>query len=249
MEIIIVLSGFTARHREVWHTIFGGGKKRQLEIDVPVPPKKKFRPKCVLPKVNNFKKAQSDEYWASWPKLSWEEAKGIRSNINPVILEKMAREFNYPYEDILRNVIQDLKEGASIGVAQGSDVPSDSTNAPSAYENGEKVTDGLCQMIKDGFVMGPLKEEEIPFECSRFSGLMVKLKPDNSARLILNLSKGNPHSVNSGIDVTNYPTLMSSTEEFVKVLYRCGNGAEITKCDWASAYKGLFNYYIRQCVG
>ena len=66
---------------------------------------------------------------------------------------------------------------------------------------------------------------------------MCKIKPDNTARMILNLSRGYPHSVNSGIDKSDYPTLMSSTEEFLRVLFRSGKGAEMTKCDWAAVCK------------
>ena len=43
-------------------------------------------------------------------------------------------------------------------------------------------------MMREGYIMGPFEENNKPFEINRFSGLMVKLKPDGSARLILNLS-------------------------------------------------------------
>ena len=69
--------------------------------------------------------------------------------------------------------------------------------------------------------MGPFSDDNLPFKENRFSGLMVRLKPDGSARLILILSKGDPVSVNEGINSKNYPTVMSSTLEFVRVLNRC----------------------------
>ena len=87
--------------------------------------------------------------------------------------------------------------------------------------------------------MGPFEEDNIPFKANRFSRLMVKLKPDGSARLILNLSKGDPFSVNEGIDSLDFPSVMSSTTEFVRVLNRNGKGALMTKIDWASAYKQI----------
>ena len=87
--------------------------------------------------------------------------------------------------------------------------------------------------------MGPFTKDSIPFKESRISGLMVKLKPDGSARMILNLSKGTPYSVNEGIKSSDFPTLMSSTQEFVRVLNRCGKGALMTKIDWAAAYKQI----------
>ena len=57
--------------------------------------------------------------------------------------------------------------------------------------------------------------------------------------MILNLSKGDPVSVNEGINSSDYPAIMSSTLEFVRVLNRSGKGALLTKVDWASAYKQI----------
>ena len=94
-------------------------------------------------------------------------------------------------------------------------------------------------MMKEGFIMGPFTKNNLPFKENRISGLMVKLKPDGAARMILNLSKGTPFSVNEGINSADFPALMSSTLEFVRVLNRCGKGAQMTKIDWASAYKQI----------
>ena len=85
--------------------------------------------------------------------------------------------------------------------------------------------------MNDGYLIGPFSDNELPFKENRFSGLMVKLKPDGSARMILNLCKGDQVSVNEGIDSKNYPTVMSSTLEFVRVLNRCGKNAKMTKID------------------
>ena len=71
------------------------------------------------------------------------------------------------------------------------------------------------------------------------SGLMAKLKPTGEGRPILNLSRGKPFSVNEGIDRKNYPTSMSSTTKWVRVLIRCGVGAKMAKNDWAGAYKQI----------
>ena len=53
--------------------------------------------------------------------------------------------------------------------------------------------------------MGPFYENDVPFEANRVSDLMAKLKLDGSARLILNVSKGDPYSVNEGIDAKYSP--------------------------------------------
>ena len=171
------------------------------------------------------------DYWAHWPNISWEQAKLMKSKIDPDALEKMAWETRYPYPTIMREVVNDIKFGAKLGVAHSYRVESHSTNAPSAYDFGDRVSDSLCKMMQEGYIMGPFDEDDIPFEANRFSGLMVKLKPDGSARLILNLSKGDPYSVNEGIDSSDFPSVMSSTTEFVRVLNRNGKGALMTKID------------------
>ena len=56
-------------------------------------------------------------------------------------------------------------------------------------------------------------------------------------RIIVNLSKGNPYSVNEGIRKEEFPTAMSSTTAWIRILWRCGRNCKFAKCDWASAYK------------
>lgn len=198
-----------------------------------------FRSKFGLEELGSYKTKPSESYWENWPTLNYQDAMLAKSNINVTRLEQLAKETNYPYPHLLQIILTDVEQGAKLGVIQGSDVASDSTNAPSSFQYGAQVSDAICKMISEGFVMGPLEESDLPFTKSRFSGVMCKLKPNNTARVILNLSKGSPHSVNSGIDSSEFPTLMSSTKEFLRVLHRCGLGAEITKNDWAAAYKQI----------
>ena len=191
----------------------------QERVEVPsLPGTKVFTPKCNLPKLNNYRDEPSCSYWENWPSISWEEAKNMNSAICPIIFERLATETNYPYPSILQEVIRDIKNGAMIGVNDQYRIPSRSTNAPSAYDYGDRVSDSLCKMMRDGYIMGPFDVHELPFKENRFSGLMVKLKPDGSARMILNLSKGDPVSVNEGINSSDYPAIMSSTLEFVRLL-------------------------------
>ena len=204
-----------------------------------LPPKKKFKSKNNLPKLPTYRSDPGDIFWGKCPSLSWEDAKGIGSSIDADLLEEMARHTNFPNNDLLRQILRDIRSGARLGVAQGLDEPSDSTNAPSSFEFGQQVTDAICQMVEEKYVMGPFSEDKLPFEESRFSGIMAKLKPNGSARTILNMSKGSPRAVNDGIDSSEYPTLMSSSEQFVRVLFRNGIGAEMTKTDWSSAYKQI----------
>ena len=89
--------------------------------------------------------------------------------------------------------------------------------------------------------VGPLTREEIPWDDITINEMMVKIKPDMSARLIVNMSApkntSGPGSVNSGVDGKEFEARMSSTSKFVESLVRAGVGALICKSDWSSAYK------------
>jgi hypothetical protein len=68
---------------------------------------------------------------------------------------------------------------------------------------------------------------------------MCRLKPNGAARVILNFSSPEGFCVNDGINNDDFPTTMSSTGEWLKVLGRCGKGALMLKIDWAAAYKHI----------
>ena len=201
------------------------------------PPLKKFKPKYHLPKLPNYKVLATEEYWDMWPKLDWVRGKNMKSQVNPKVLRELGYKTKFPYPCLLEQIVKDIKHGASIGVNKECQIPSTATNAPSAIEEGEKVSDELASWIAKGFVVGPLKKGEVPFEKSKFSGLMTKIKPNGSVRPILNFSKGVPKSLNEGINSKDFPTVMSSTEEWVRILLRCGKRARFCKNDWAAAYK------------
>ena len=154
-------------------------------------------------------------------------------------LKTLAVKTGFPFTDILEEILDDITNGASIGVEEKFKVASESTNAPTAFEHGGEVSDALFKMLKKKHLMGPFSEKEIPWGKVRMSGLMSKLKPTGEARPILNLSRGLPYSVNEGINSKDYPTTMSSTTKWVRVLLRCGVGARMAKADWAGAYKQI----------
>ena len=81
-----------------------------------------------------------------------------------------------------------------------------------------------------------MEEEEVPAE-AKVNGIMVKMKPNGSARVILNLSAPKGVAVNEGIDPAKFPAVMSSTTAWLRVLNKAGRGAWMVKIDWAAAYK------------
>jgi hypothetical protein len=89
-----------------------------------------------------------------------------------------------------------------------------------------------------GFAAGPFDPKDRPAN-AKVSGLMCRLKPNGAARVILNFSSPEGSCVNDGINNDDFPTTMSSTGEWLKVLSRCGKGALMLKIDWAAAYKHI----------
>ena len=161
-----------------------------------------------------------------------------RSLINHETLNLLALETGFPDLATLRKVLEDLQFGARIGCKPPFRGPSRSSNAPSAFADGYKVTDAIGTWIKKGFAYGPIRPSDLPAH-AKISGIMTRAKPDGSVRIILNLSAPEGRSVNDGIDSAEFPTSMSSTRQWLEVLHRVGRGALFCKCDWADAYKHI----------
>jgi hypothetical protein len=65
------------------------------------------------------------------------------------------------------------------------------------------------------------------------------MKPNGTARIILNFSAPKGGCVNEGIDGDLFPAIMSSTAKWLEVLDRAGKEAQMVKIDWAAAYKHI----------
>ena len=87
------------------------------------------------------------------------------------------------------NIVKDIKQGCDIGTRCEYLCPSVSTNAPSAYEHADRVTDTIVDGIKKGIIVGPWEKKDIPFDSVKVNGLMVKIKPNKSAIMILKMSR------------------------------------------------------------
>ena len=200
------------------------------------PVRKEFKSKHNFPVLNDYSVNADDSYWSEWPKLSWDKGKDIKSSIDHEVLKSLADQTGFPFPCLLKEICKDIETGASLGISQEYLMPSTATNAPSAHAEGEKVSDELAKWIEKGFAIGPFREEDIPFDKVKYSGLMTKEK-GSSVRIILNFSRGTPAAINDGINSKDFPTAMASTEKWIRVLLRCGRGARFCKNDWASAYK------------
>ena len=191
-----------------------------------IPPLKEFKPKMGLPKLSDYRKPPPAGFWNHWPKRTFEQTALAKSWVSSCRLKELATVYGYTDWARLERVTQRLDHGANIGCTGRARLPTFSSNAKSAYIYGDRVADSMAELIKDGLVVGPLDEEEIPFDDITVSAILVKLKPNGKARIIVNLSgpdnEEGPGSVNSGINVEEFPAKMSSTAKFVESLLRVG---------------------------
>ena len=100
-----------------------------------------FTPKFELPCLEDYRRDAPQSYWDVFPKnLSW-PAKSLVSHTR---LRSMALECGFRDLVLLDKICRDLEFGADIGCRGDFRRPSYATNAPSAYENGQKVSDAIA---------------------------------------------------------------------------------------------------------
>jgi hypothetical protein len=203
---------------------------------------KVFVPKHRVPLLMNYEESAPESWWSHWPSVSWKEASLMKSDINLYKMREWAMQAGHPDMGSVQDICEDIRRGCDIGTRGEFLCPSVSSNAPSAYEFGDRVTDSIVDGIKKGIMMGPMEEHEIPFkeEGIKVNGIMVKLKPNGEARVILNMSRGFPFCVNDGMNnEERFEVEMSSTARWLRVMHKAGRGAWMCKLDWAAAYKQL----------
>ena len=202
---------------------------------VGLPAPKVFKPKHNLPVLDSYRGGASPDFWASFPCNFVDPAVSL---VNGAELRHLALEAGFQDLDTLDKVCEDLEFGAVIGCTGPCRAPSSATNAPGAYVDGEKVTDAIADWLVKGFCYGPVPLSDIPAD-AKISGIMTRPKPNGSVRIIQNLSAPKGFSVNDGINSDEFPTKMSSTTFWLRVLNRCGRGAWFIKVDWSDAYKHI----------
>ena len=201
----------------------------------PLPAPKVFKPKSDLPRLQSYRECPPPSFWEAFPKNHAEPAVSL---VDPIKLESLALATRFPNKSVLDEVLLDLKFGAKIGCEGHARSPSRATNAPSAFQNGYRVTDAIASWVSKGFAYGPVDPQDIPAN-AKVNGIMTREKPDGSVRIILNLSAPKGVSVNDGIDSAKFPTKMSSTRQWLEVLQLTGRNSQFCKTDWSEAYKHL----------
>jgi len=185
--------------------------------------------------LNDYRKVAPDSFWEQFPINLVQPAV---SNIDGAKLSELARDLGCSDLERLNRVLGYIEHGADIGCKGEFREESSSSNAKSTYESGPEVSDSIATWLTEGYAFGPVKREEVP-KGAKINGMMVRKKPNGSARIILNLSAPKGKSVNEGINADDFPAVMSSTGAWLEVLNKAGVGAWMAKTDWAAAYKQI----------
>ncbi len=143
-----------------------------------------FKPKVGLPPVSDYRAKQSPQFWEKFPENT--SLLGV-SPINPVRLRSWANAVGWDDRGRLDLVCRDLENGADIGCRGRAREPTLSGNAPSAIEAGAQVTDAQAEWVQQGIVAGPFPPELRP-KNAKVNGIMCQMKPNGTARIIVNLS-------------------------------------------------------------
>ena len=200
-----------------------------------VPDKKVWVAKYDLPKLKSYEGNFSEAFWGKWPVNTMKMMMPPQSWVSWKELEMLARAQGYNDRKRLVRTVERLKRGADIGCRGRGRIPTVGENSESAFEYGDRVTDALREWVESELVVGPLRREEIPAGVS-VSPIMVRLKPNGKARIILNFShpydrkdvpeefyqETDPGSVNAGIKGEEYPAKMSSIQKFLCSLVQAG---------------------------
>ena len=200
----------------------------------PLPPVKIFKPKFPhLQVLSDYRKEAPDSYWEKFPvNLQFPAVALIKHGT----LKEMALDCGFPDLPLLEKICKDLERGADIGCSGPYRLPGKASNAPSAFENGQKVSDSIADWCSKGFVYGPVTDDKVP-ATAKFNGIMTRSKPSGGVRIILNLSAPAGFAVNEGINSEEFPAKMSSTTKWLEAIWSAGKNCLIMKSDWSDAYK------------
>jgi hypothetical protein len=186
-----------------------------------------------LPVLEDYSKPAPDKYWRIFPS---NYTCPTKTSVNATKIEQLVNTLGCTDRARVSRVLERARCGAEIGCVGEFRRPTRSKNSPDSFKHGPQVSDAVATWIIKGFAYGPVKEEDVPAG-AKCSGIMTRVKPDGSVRIILNLSAPKGRSVNDGITAELFPAVMSSTAAWLTVLNTAGHGCWISKCDFADAYK------------
>ena len=209
-----------------------------------IPPLKVFKAKCPeIPILKNYDFGAPRSFWNKFPVNKNIKKPGPFKLDAEQILSR-ATKCGVQNMRVVRGFVNDIKNGCNLKVDNDAYKPRKSNNAPSARDEGEKVSDALATWIKKGIVCGPFEEHEVPKNAT-INGLMTKTKPTGAVRIIVNQSSPKGVSINDNISKDSYPCQMGGTKEWLKAINSCGIGSKMIKIDWNEGriWK-IFNSYF-----
>ena len=215
------------------------------------PPLKNFTAKCKNLEIMKEYSGSVDldeDYWSKWDKKEYTPTHG--SMVDHKALKRVAVRLGYKDMKKVDFICGFLEHGADLGVEEEGRLPSKGDNNATCYEYGDRVADSLQAGLNDGYLCGPLTRSEVDAiwpEGVKVSPMMVRLKPNGSARIIMDMSwprkvylgGGAACSPNEGMK--NYQEYekpeMTTDEVFRRAMYWAGWPVEVAKTDWSVAYK------------
>ncbi len=142
----------------------------------------------------------------------------------------------YPDRDRANKVIQGLIHGFDLGF-RGEFTETSPPNNASSKRHKDLLTTSVNKEVERGHTAGPF--DEPPFVRNHISPLGADLKPDGSARLIMDLSQPQGSSINEFISKEEFPTEYVHFDVATALVRKMGKGCLLSKVDIKHAFRLL----------
>jgi hypothetical protein len=172
------VAGYSAeviRSRNWWRCRFAACLNQSVEVPV----QKVFKPKFPqLPVLTDYRLIKDEQFWANFPvNFTQPATSNISAQKFALALQSAGVEFTPQVEKVLMWV----SLGAEIGCRGKFRAASHSKNAKNAYEHGWQVCDAIAAWVQQGYVYGPVDEEDLPPE-AKINGILTRQNSESINR-------------------------------------------------------------------
>ena len=141
---------------------------------------------------------------------------------------------SHPDRELVACVSNGLRFGFGIGVERAMG-PGSTSNNFSALRSKRLVSEALNKELANGCISGPYPAPPLPnFHCSPITAVD---KPDQSVRLILDMSSPRGDALNEQIDPDRFSCHYSTFDRAVDLVVSVGKGAFMCKLDVKNAFR------------
>ena len=131
----------------------------------------------------------------------------------------------HPDRSTVDYVLSGFCEGFRIGLLPNCvKLKSASSNCPSSRDHVGVMDEYLTTEVHVGRVVGPLKTPPFPYLQISHFGVIPKKNKVNAWRLILDLSFPLGHSVNDGIDKSEFPVCYAKVDDAIRLIVKLRKG-------------------------